>query len=258
VRRKVYESWYPTKPPPPPDINKKATRRPRVAQPFICLEFQLCSQPTSCRCPSFVSFEASSLLEDVSVAMAKAPNGVFSCLYICARGTKLALFSKALEPHSLEVFQRWRAHHGHGHRSSRQVPVWSGACRCDRTRCCYRFQYYRPQLFPPPRALHAADGTTPQKTAVYPRIIPRTGQFGTVSELKPSHTLHASRLKPMANMPHYFKATPLGCRCMAANASDDLVSGSYRRICMLRISACCLTSRPAGMRVDSQSTRSSG
>jgi hypothetical protein len=122
VRRKVYESWYPTKPPPPPDINKKATRRPRVAQPFICLEFQLCSQPTSCRCPSFVSFEASSLLEDVSVAMAKAPNGVFSCLYICARGTKLALFSKALEPHSLEVFQRWRARHGHGHRSSRQVP----------------------------------------------------------------------------------------------------------------------------------------
>jgi hypothetical protein len=86
--------------------------------------------------------------------------------------------------------------------------------------------------YSPHHALHAADGTTPQKTAVYPRIIPRTGQFGTVSELKPSHTLHASRLKPMANMPHYFKATPLGCRCMAANASDDLASGSYRRICM--------------------------
>jgi hypothetical protein len=77
---------------------------------------------------------------------------------------------------------------------------------------------------------HAADGTTPQKTEVYPRIIPRTGQFGTVSELKPSHTLDASRLKPMANVPHYFKATPLGRRCMAANASDDLASGSYRRI----------------------------
>ena len=77
--------------------------------------------------PSSVSFEASSLLEDVSVAMAKAPNGAFSFLYICARETKLALFSKASEPHSLEVFQRWRAHHGHGHRSSRQVPGWSGA-----------------------------------------------------------------------------------------------------------------------------------
>src|SRR5216684_3057581 len=98
---------------------------------------------------------------------------------------------------------------------------------------------------------HAADSTTPQKTAVYPRIIPRTGQFGTVSELKSSHTLHGSRLKPMANMPHYFKATPPGCRCMAANASDDLDSGSYRRICMLGISACCLTPRPAGMRADS-------
>ena len=72
--------------------------------------------------PSFVWFEASSLLENVSVAMAKAPNGAFSFLYICARETKLALFSKASEPHSLEVFQRWRAHHGHGHRSSRQVP----------------------------------------------------------------------------------------------------------------------------------------
>ncbi len=127
--------------------------------------------------------------------------------------------------------------------------------RSDRTRCCYRFQYYRPQLFPPPRAPHAADGTTPQKTAVYPRIIPRTGQFGTVSELKSSHTLHGSRLKPMANMPHYFKATPPGCRCMAANASDDLDSGSYRRICMLGISACCLTPRPAGMRADSQLTQ---
>ena len=51
VRRKVYQSWYPTKPPPPPpDINKKATRRPWEAQPCICFEFQLCSQPTSCRC----------------------------------------------------------------------------------------------------------------------------------------------------------------------------------------------------------------
>jgi hypothetical protein len=36
---KYTSSWYPTKPPPPPDINKKATRRPWVAQPFICLEF---------------------------------------------------------------------------------------------------------------------------------------------------------------------------------------------------------------------------
>jgi hypothetical protein len=43
--------------------------------------------------------------------------------------------------------------------------------------------------YSPPRAPQVADGTTPQKTAVYPRIIPRTGQFGTVSELKPSHTL---------------------------------------------------------------------
>ncbi len=177
-----------------------------------------------------MSFEASPLLEDVSVAMAKASNGAFSCLYICARETKRALFSKALEPHSLEVFQRWRAQHGHSHPSSRQVPGWSGACRCDRTRCCYRFQYYRPQLFPPPRARHAADGSTPQKTAVYPRIIPRTGQFGTVSELKPSHTLHASQLEPMANLLHYFQATLPGCWCMAANASDDLASGSYRRI----------------------------
>ena len=139
--------------------------------------------------PSFVWFEASSLLENVSVAMAKAPNGAFSFLYICARETKLALFSKASEPHSL------------GSISEMARPSWtwssfkpassrmSGACRCDRTRCCYRFQYYRPQLIPPPRAPHAADGTTPQKTAVYPRIIPRSGQFGTVSELKPSHTL---------------------------------------------------------------------
>jgi hypothetical protein len=47
---------------------------------------------------------------------------------------------------------------------------------------------------------HAADSTTPQKTAVYPRIIPRTGQFGTVSELKPSHTLHASLLEAHGKM----------------------------------------------------------
>jgi hypothetical protein len=93
-------------------------------------------------------------------------------LYICARETKLALFSKAWNRIALKYF-RDGAHHGHGHRSSRQVPGWSGACRCDRTRCCYRFQYYRPQLFPPPRAPHAADGTTPQKTAVYPPNNPK-------------------------------------------------------------------------------------
>ena len=38
------------------------------------------------------------------------------------------------------------------------------------------------------------------KTAVCPRISPRTGQFGTVSELKPSHTLHDSLRKLRQSM----------------------------------------------------------
>jgi hypothetical protein len=38
------------------------------------------------------------------------------------------------------------------------------------------------------------------KTAVCPRIIPRIGQFGTVSELKPSHTLHDSLRKLRQSM----------------------------------------------------------
>ena len=46
----------------------------------------------------------------------------------------------------------------------------------------------------------ATPPTAPQKTAVYPRIIPATGQFGTVSELKTSHTLHASLFEARGKM----------------------------------------------------------
>jgi hypothetical protein len=121
--------------------------------------------------------------------MAKAPNGAFSFLYICARETKLALFSKASEPHSLEVFQRWRAHHGHGHRSSRQVPgcrahvgVIGPGVATDSNTIDLSYSPHHARRTPPT----APHPKRPQSTH---RIIPRTGQFGTVSELKPSHTL---------------------------------------------------------------------
>jgi hypothetical protein len=47
------------------------------------------------------------------------------------------------------------------------------------------------------------------KTAVCPRIIPRTGQFCTVSELKPSHTLHDSLRQTVDGYPHECRAEPL-------------------------------------------------
>src|ERR1700733_9227947 len=48
-------------------------------------------------------------------------------------------------------------------------------------------------------------------TAACTRTIPRTGQFGTVSELKPTHTLHDSLRKPTRamNKRHECRAEPL-------------------------------------------------
>src|SRR5258708_5294581 len=83
---------------------------------------------------------------------------------------------------------------------------------------------------PPPRARHAAGSTTSQKTAVYPRIIPRTGQFGTVSELKPSHTLHASLWEAYGKM-RLFQGYSAGmlvhdCECFQMTWLRDLAEES--------------------------------
>lgn len=93
--------------------------------------------------------------------------------------------------------------------------VWCPALR----RCAPVVRFRR---WPARRPFHvndpakAASGQTERpakspKTAVWPRITPRTGQFGTVSELKPTHTLDGSlrKLRQAMDHRHEYRAEPL-------------------------------------------------